>query len=446
MKRGGSSHDKRISQTAWLVSLAAISVLLVLATWLVFTANRDYYYEVVLLVVCITALVLLGAAVMAFSGIRIGERERLERSRQREAFERERILTIVNNLADSVYSTDPQGHIRIYNAAGLNLLDTNENINGRHIDDIFQLHDKEGKKVKLYHLMKQTKAVTYNDDLSLTFGDDDMRLSLIYAPIKASFSARNKTGTEDGYIVIARDITKLKTLEEERDEFISVVSHELRTPITVAEGTISNLQLMVERSIEDKKKLAEGLNGAHDQVMFLANMINDLSTLSRAERGIAGEVEEIDVSEMAHDLHNEYAPEAEQQGLQLDLELSPGLGTVHTSRLYLHELLQNFITNAIKYTKDGSVTLKIRKQSEGLVFAVSDTGIGISKSDQAKVFGKFYRSEDYRTRETGGTGLGLYVAAKLAKKMNTTIELTSRLNHGSTFSFRLPSSKTDTIR
>jgi len=69
---------------------------------------------------------------------------------------------------------------------------------------------------------------------------------------------------------------------------------------------------------------------------------------------------------------------------------------------------------------------------------VKDTGIGISKSDQQKIFQKFFRSEDYRTRETNGTGLGLYVARKLASKIGTKISFTSRLNHGSTFSFSLP--------
>jgi signal transduction histidine kinase len=126
----------------------------------------------------------------------------------------------------------------------------------------------------------------------------------------------------------------------------------------------------------------------------------------------------------------------------------PGFTSISNSRtawvtfkpagLYLHELLQNFITNAIKYTREGSVTLIVRRQKDDILFEVSDTGIGISKSDQAKVFDKFYRSEDYRTRETSGTGLGLYVTHKLAKKMGTTITLKSRLNHGSHFSFTLP--------
>ena len=85
--------------------------------------------------------------------------------------------------------------------------------------------------------------------------------------------------------------------------------------------------------------------------------------------------------------------------------------------------------------------ISIKNEGNNIRFAVTDTGIGISKNDQQKIFNKFYRSEDYRTRETGGTGLGLYVASKLARKMNTKIELQSRLNYGSTFSLKLPSAK-----
>jgi len=350
----------------------------------------------------------------------------------------EQILTIVNNLADAVFSVDMKGIIRLYNAAGLNLLDTNTGVEGKRLNSIFKLEDEAGNKVDLFKQIKGVRVVTVNDSLRMRTGDDVMRLELTYAPIRSSYSKADPSGTSQGYILIARDVTRLKSLEEERDEFISVVSHELRTPVTVAEGTISNAQLMVERNVSDKKALEESLKEAHEQVIYLAKMVNDLSTLSRAERGVASEAEKIDVAGLAHDLFTEYHPEAEKAGLHFNLELSPHLGHVMASRLYLHELLQNFITNSIKYTREGSITLRIHKKSDTILFEVSDTGIGISKSDQAKVFNKFYRSEDYRTRETSGTGLGLYVARKLSRKIGTSILLKSRLNHGSTFSFSLP--------
>ncbi|MBC7512791.1 PAS domain-containing protein [Candidatus Saccharibacteria bacterium] len=352
--------------------------------------------------------------------------------------EHEQILTIINNLADAVFSIDMKGIIRLYNASGLNLLDTNASVEGKHVDDIFNLEDENGKKKKIFSAINKTHSVTVNDSLRMRSGDDVMRIELTYAPIRSSYSATDPSGTSQGYILIARDVTRLKSLEEERDEFISVVSHELRTPVTVAEGTISNAQLMLERNMSDKKKLEQSLEEAHEQVIYLAKMVNDLSTLSRAERGISSESERINVAELAHDLYGEYHGEAEKSGLHFDLALAPHVGFVNTSRLYLHELLQNFITNSIKYTKEGSITLKIRVVGPNVRFEVIDTGIGISKSDQARIFEKFYRSEDYRTRETNGTGLGLYVTRKLSKKMNTEISVTSRLNFGSTFSFEIP--------
>jgi signal transduction histidine kinase len=195
---------------------------------------------------------------------------------------------------------------------------------------------------------------------------------------------------------------------------------------------------MMERKDIAKNILKEGIATAHDQVIFLSKMVNDLSTLSRAERGVADAPEEIDVRNLVNDLYNEYAPQAQAKNLSFDLDLSSHLGSLVASRLYLKELLQNFITNSVKYTKEGGITLHVSRKDDSITFEVKDTGIGISKSDQAKVFNKFYRSEDYRTRETGGTGLGLYVAAKLSRKLGTRIELRSRLNHGSSFSITLP--------
>lgn len=355
-----------------------------------------------------------------------------------ESAQREQVLTIVNNLADAVFSVDAKGIIQLFNAAGLNLLDTNASVENKLLDEVFKLEDAEGKPVQLFELIQGTRVVTVNDTLRMRSGDDVMRLEFTYAPIRSSYSAADPSGSSQGYILIARDITRLKSLEEERDEFISVVSHELRTPVTVAEGTISNAQLMVEREVADKATLQKSLEEAHNQVIYLAKMVNDLSTLSRAERGVAAEMESIEIKSFVHDLYNEYLPEADAAKLHFNLELGASLGHVEVSRLYLHELLQNFITNAIKYTKQGSITLSVHKKSGRIEFAVKDTGIGISKSDQGKVFDKFYRSEDYRTRETSGTGLGLYVTRKLAKKIGTSITLKSRLNHGSTFTFSLP--------
>jgi signal transduction histidine kinase len=369
-------------------------------------------------------------------------RKELTDSKAQESLQRDRVLTIVNNLTDAVLSTDINGIVRIYNAASLNLLDTNNSLNGRHIDEILPLIDQDGKDVSLFKEFQSAKTVVKRDDLSFVFDDEDkMRLEVTFSPIRSSYSRSKVSKTHDGYIIIMRDVTKQKSLEEERDEFISVISHELRTPITIAEGSISNVQVMMKHPDATNSMLVDAINVAHEQILFLASMVNDLSTLSRAERGVANNAEDIDVRELAHELHKKYADAASAKKLHLNLDLAAKVGKVHVSRLYLEELLQNFITNAIKYTQKGSVTIVIKQEVDIISFAIKDSGIGISKSDQAKVFGKFYRSEDYRTRETSGTGLGLYVASKLAHKIGAKIQLTSRLNFGSTFSFNLPAVK-----
>lgn len=407
---------------------------------LVLSVNNSQW----LLFAIMTAVAVLASSLVIVSvyALQQTSHEALAHSRQREALERERILTLINNLTDAVFSTDEHGIVKIYNAAALNLLDTNDVVQGRHISELLEVTTTDGADLNLFHELRRDDTIRKRDDIVMTLdGDDSVRLEATFAPVQ---NGNNASDGPEGYVLILRDITKMKSLEEERDEFISVVSHELRTPITITEGSISNAQLLIERGV-NCHKTAEALSEAHKQVLFLAKMVNDLSTLSRAERGVADEAELIDVAELAQQLHTEYQPQAAEHQLALNLDIKGAPGTVFVSRLYLQELLQNFITNAIKYTPSGTVTLSISQRDNAVHFAVSDTGIGIGKSDLKKIFDRFYRAEDYRTRETNGTGLGLYVSAKLARKLGCSIEVKSRLNHGSTFSFWLPVAESDDL-
>ncbi len=360
----------------------------------------------------------------------------LKKSKQQQTLQHSQLLALINSVNQAIVSTNSKGIIQIYNAATLSLLDTNQSLSGKHLDDVFHIYNEDGEPQKLFDEISKAKRNTERDDLEHKYNDGEMiSLGVTCAPVRNNTPAsHNKI---DGYILTIRDITKSKSLEEERDEFISVVSHELRTPLTIAEGTLSNVSLLMERG-GDSKKLSPSLANAHEQIIYLSKMVNDLSTLSRAERGVADAPEAIDVSDLLAELFNRYHGRAEKKGLTLNLDTHGKLAKVSASRLYLEEVLQNFLTNAIKYTEVGSVTLSAKRDRTKIVFSVKDTGIGISKSDQKKIFEKFYRSEDYRTRETSGTGLGLYVVQKLAHKLGTSVEFSSRLNHGSTFQFELP--------
>jgi signal transduction histidine kinase len=217
-----------------------------------------------------------------------------------------------------------------------------------------------------------------------------------------------------------------------------VVSHELRTPITIAEGSISNAQWIAQNS-NKPEEIVKALNTAHDQIVFLANMMNDLATLSRAERGkLELELESINIHAMLSELAEGYKKEAEAKKLKIDLQLDAHLEMLSSSKLYVQEILQNLITNSLKYTKEGGLTITAKPVENGISVSVEDTGIGISKGDQEKIFDKFFRSEDFRTRESSGTGLGLYVTMKLIQLVHADIVVQSELNKGSTFTVVFP--------
>lgn len=344
---------------------------------------------------------------------------------------------LINNMGDGVLLLDKHGVITMYNAALLEILNTNQTLSGHLVSEVLDLVDDKQKNVDIAKLIRQLKRASTFDNYALAYDElDRVRLEIKVSLIKDDQSAAAEVNVL-GYLLLIRDVTKVKNLEEERDEFISVVSHELRTPITVAEGTLSNLDILINRGAEASiiKKFA---HLAHDQVLTLASMLNDLSSLARAERKDCEQNEEVDLEAMAKNILDKYTPLAEEQGLRFDLDMRISSKKITTNKLYLEEILQNLIGNAIKYTKEGSVTLQIDQlSSKQIEFAVVDTGIGIPKANQADIFQKFFRVEDYRTRETGGTGLGLYVCQKLATKLGTKINVVSRLNFGSTFSFIL---------
>lgn len=377
--------------------------------------------------------VLISSVIISFFySIQQAARRDLEGSRKREILERDRSLILINSITDAIFSIDKKGTVLTYNAAALNLIDTNEDIKGLKINNVIHAQSINKQPIQIFEELKKSSAIRRRDDVIMPLdSNNNIRLEITFAPVQGGSDQ-----APDAYILILRDITKSKSLEEERDEFISVVSHELRTPLTIAEGSLSNAKLLLERGA--REKAPEALEESHRQVLFLSRMVNDLSTLSRAERGIADEAEIIDITKLARDLNNEYSPQAALKHLSFNLDIDGNVGYLKTSRLYLQELLQNLLTNAIKYTEKGSVTLAIKTQNDGFIeFSVKDTGIGISKPELTKIFDKFYRAEDYRTRETSGTGLGLYVASKLAKKLGCKIAVESRINHGSRFSFRL---------
>lgn len=389
-----------------------------------------------------TYLITLVMTYYAIVYLRIAENELrvLSRDTAKAHAQQKQMESLINNISDGVVAVDKNFIVRVYNAAALEVLDVNTNIKGKSLASLLKTVDEKGTEVYIRDVLQATAVPTINRDTKIVYADgSSANLFLGIAPIYLGFGKSEK----NGYTLLLRDITREKSLEEERDEFISVVSHELRTPIAISEGNIGNAEYIAEKT-GDMKAVKAALKEAHNQVLFLASMINDLSTLSRAERGVLQvDPETISVPELSQELLSNYTPDAEKKGLKLKLELDSKVTELKSGKLYVREVLQNFITNAIKYTESGSVTIGARPAENGVIFFVRDTGIGISKGDQDRVFDKFFRSEDYRTRQNSGTGLGLYVTIKLTRLLHAEIKLESELNKGSVFTIFFPNLSKD---
>lgn len=378
-------------------------------------------------------------SIMAAQSVRSRDEETLLESRftSRLDEQRQRLLALINSLSSAVLAIDRNGKIYQYNAAALELLNTNRDINGMEVSGLLKLHDDKSTTLDLDKLIKESKGVISRQDLIYVADDgSEISLDLTISPVHMSgFIADHDDA--GGSMIVFSDITKQKSLDEERNEFISVTSHELRTPLAIAEANLSTAMLPGYAKIEPKAmKLLEQ---SHQNIMFLSQLIQDLSSLSQAERtDLQIERTLVDVPEMVNKLAADYKSSAAEKGLKLKVTLDPQVKTIHTSEHEVHEVLQNFLTNAIKYTQHGSVTLSLEHRLGAAIVCVKDTGIGISASDKTKIFQKFYRSEDYRTRETGGTGLGLYITKKLVERAGLGMDFTSRLNYGSTFRLIIP--------
>jgi signal transduction histidine kinase len=186
------------------------------------------------------------------------------------------------------------------------------------------------------------------------------------------------------------------------------------------------------------------LNGALRSLQQLSHIIKDLTNLSRVENEqLEVELEPLNPIALLHEFQSDYIDQAKAKGLNLELAIDPHLNssTVLTSRYVVREILGIYITNALKFTDKGTVTLGVtnpKDGSHGVTFTVGDTGVGISQSDQKKIFEKFFQSENYGTRVHGGTGLGLYIAKQLAGRITARLWFESELSHGSTFYLWVP--------
>ncbi|WP_286049618.1 phosphate regulon sensor histidine kinase PhoR [Rheinheimera sp. KL1] len=241
---------------------------------------------------------------------------------------------------------------------------------------------------------------------------------------------------EDQHLLIVRDITQLKLLEQVRKDFVANVSHELRTPLTVLQGY---LEVMDADNLPNAGIWQKAHTVMLEQTKRMDALVQQLLTLSRIEAAAKVQFEEhIDVPAMLAMLEQESQTLNRDKQHQISFSVDPDL-VVSGIREELRSAFSNLITNAIKYTPNGGqIQVSWLRQHQKAIFSVSDNGEGIAPQHVKRLTERFYRVDQARARATGGTGLGLAIVKHVLQRHNSKLMIFSEPKKGSSFSFSLP--------
>jgi PAS domain S-box-containing protein len=224
-----------------------------------------------------------------------------------------------------------------------------------------------------------------------------------------------------------------------KSEFLANMSHELRTPINVILGYTSLLREQIYGSLNTQQD--EALAKTYKTSQHLLDLINDILDLSKIEAGkMPLHLEPVSVAELVSELSEALLPILRDRKLAYSVEVIDELAPIRTDRTKLKQVLLNLVSNAVKFTQEGSVTVTVaRGQVErGVRIVVADTGIGIKSEDLRAIFEDFRQIDQSHTREHGGTGLGLSITRKLLGLLGGTIDVVSEYGVGTTFTIELP--------
>jgi PAS domain S-box-containing protein len=269
-----------------------------------------------------------------------------------------------------------------------------------------------------------------------------------------STPVHKENGERLGRLYVWHDVTQEREADRMKSEFVSMVSHELRTPLTSIQGFADLVLDGDAGNINEEQR--EYLGIIKQNTIRLTTLINDLLEVSRIEAGrIKVNPQVVSAGEIIQTVVGALELQLRQKGQEVIVELDPRLTNVLADRDRTIQVLTNLISNAHKYSPAGGA-IRIRADtrvtstagtgdtgptgvSPGYaLISVSDNGVGISAEDQAMLFTRFYRVENSLTRQTSGTGLGLYIAKELVELQGGTISVDSQPNEGSTFAFTLP--------
>ena len=343
-----------------------------------------------------------------------------------------RTLTEERNLSTAILGSMVEG-VAVVNGSE-RLLFANQGFAG-----ILNLRFPPKSGSALVEIVRQTELI--EAVRNVLHGESRVEAEIVTGTLRQKYFAATvasvRAGATLGAVVVLHDITELRRLERVRRDFVANVSHEFRTPLTAIQGFAETL---LAGAIDDAQNRVRFLEIILEHARRLARLTEDLLRLSQMDSDrLELEIDEISVSQIVDSCLATAQHRALENGLKLSVNIPENPPSVAGDRRRLAEVLQNLLDNARQYTlPGGEIVLSVEASELEVVFTVSDTGIGIPRTDQSRIFERFYRVDAARSREAGGTGLGLAIAKHLIEAHGGRIWVESEIGKGSHFHFSVP--------
>ena len=335
------------------------------------------------------------------------------------------LRSILKSISNGILAIDIEGNILLINDEAKKMINCPKEVmvEGRNISFAIR-NDMILKQIMMFMGSKENEKTVVNLD-------DGRFLRIKLDPVYL----QNNKSIVIGSIVNIEDISERVRAENMRKDFVANVSHELKTPLTSISGFAETLKLNENIDKETRNRFLGIIDGEANR---LKRLIEDILTLSFIENDKKEEKESINLYSVYRRVEDMLMISAKTKSIELVCDADESIN-IRANADYVKQIILNLVDNAIKYTpENGDVNVKIFKEKDYAVIKVSDTGMGIPKEDQARIFERFYRVDKARSREIGGTGLGLAITKHIVINLGGTISVESVLEKGSTFTVKIP--------
>lgn len=332
--------------------------------------------------------------------------------------EQKKLEVILGSTTDAVIVVEHSGRLALVNQAALAAFHLPPKVAyaQRPFEEVFG----ESPLARLYHRARQLDHALM-EEIKLS---DDRTFHASLAPV-----------AEVGWTMVLHDVTPFKRTEQLKTELVATASHDLKNPLSVILGYLDLIAMTHDLSPQG----TEYMHRVHQAVAHMRELIDDLLDMARIESGLTLRYNPVNLDTLLSQEAYTQSLRSEQKRIQITLDVPPDLPVIQADEQRLRQILNNLLSNALKYTPAGGrVLIRAERRGDAVRLALHDTGIGISPEDQAQIFTRFYRVRSTETEGIEGTGLGLAIVKSLVEAHGGQIGLESRLGEGSIFFFTLP--------